>query len=116
VFSLLHQHQILIKKSKCSFALQELEYLGHLIGINGVSTDPSKVTSVHNWPVPSNLKQLRGFLGLMGYYRKFIRNYGVIAQPLTQLLKKGILFNWGPNQQTSLVTRTGTKGVAAGVQ
>lgn len=104
VFQLLDKNQFLIKRSKCSFALRELEYLGHIIGPNGVSTDQSKVTAVCDWPTPSNLKSLRGFLGLTGYYRKFIRNYGIIAQPLTQLLKKGVLFIWGPLQQTSFAT------------
>jgi hypothetical protein len=104
VFQLLAENQLLVKKYKCSFALQELEYLGHIIGPNGVSTDKSKILAVIEWPTPSNLKSLRGFLGLTGYYRKFIRNYGVIAQPLTQLLKKGVLYVWGPAQKTAFVT------------
>lgn len=104
VFQLLDQHHLLINQSKCPFALQELEYLGHIIGVNGVSTDPEKVTAVTKWPAPTNLKNLRGFLGLTGYYRKFIRNYGIIAQPLTQLLKKGVLFIWGPAQQVAFST------------
>jgi transposase InsO family protein len=101
VFELLQQNQLFLKRSKCSFALQELEYLGHIIGKNGVSTDTTKVQAVKDWPQPKNVKELRGFLGLTGYYRKFIKNYGMIAKPLTQLLCKGVLFLWGPEQQHS---------------
>lgn len=88
VFAILAQHEFYLKASKCSFAQQELEYLGHIIGAQGVSTDPSKVAVVQQWPVPKNVKQLQGFLGLAGYYRKFIKNYGVISRTLTDLLKK----------------------------
>jgi hypothetical protein len=95
VFQLLDDNKLLVKRSKCSFAAQELEYLGHIISSRGVSTDPSKVLAVTNWAAPTTLKELRGFLGLTGYYRKFICNYGVIAQPLTQLKKKECCISGG---------------------
>jgi hypothetical protein len=78
VFKLLQQNNLFIKRSKCSFAQHSLEYLGHIIIKNGVATDPAKIEAVKNWPKPSNVKQLRGFLGLAGYY----------TRPLTNLLKK----------------------------
>jgi hypothetical protein len=88
VFRLLVHNQLFIKPSKCSFAQPSLEYLGHIISAQGVSTDPSKIIDVQNLPCPANLKQLRGFLGLARYYRKFIRHFGVLCRPLTNLLKK----------------------------
>lgn len=88
-----------MKKSKCSFAQQHLEYLGHIIGVSGVATDPDKVNAVRTWAEATNLKQLRGFLGLAGYYRKFIKNYGLLAKPLIELLKKGVLYQWGVKEQ-----------------
>lgn len=73
-----------------------MEYLGHVVSAAGVSTKPSKISAVKNWPTPVSVKQLQGFFGLMGYYRKFIAHYGMLAQPLTDLLKKGIQFHWTP--------------------
>lgn len=99
VFTILSEHQLLLKWSKCSFAQQSLEYLGHIISQQGVATDPKKIEAVANWPQPTDAKQLRGFLGLLGYYRKFIKNYGLLSHPLTDLLKKDTLFHWTPPLQ-----------------
>jgi hypothetical protein len=99
VMQILKDNTLFIKKSKCSFAQQRLEYLGHVIGVQGVATDPSKIQAVKDWPTPTSVKQLRSFLGLAGYYRRFIRQYGVISRPLSDLLKKNILFQWTSVQQ-----------------
>lgn len=94
VLELLRRDQWQVKRSKCSFAQQSLAYLGHIIGSSGVATDPAKIAEVANWKIPTNLKELRAFLGLCGYYRKFVRNFGIIARALTLLLKKNIPFVW----------------------
>ena len=65
-----------------------LSYLGHIVSGTGVSVDPAKINAITNWPVPTNVKQLRGFLGLSGHYRRFVRQYTQLAAPLTQLLRK----------------------------
>jgi hypothetical protein len=79
-------------------------YLGHVISGAGVATDNTKIQSISFWPVPSNLKELRGFLGITGYYRKFINHYAIINKPLTQLLKKGTLFIWTDITDTAFRT------------
>lgn len=86
------------------FAQQKISYLGHVISAEGVSTDEEKIASAKNWPRPVNLKELRGFLGLSGYYRKFIRHYAVINQPLTAVLKKGSLFLWTDTTELAFQT------------
>nr|KYP56033.1 Transposon Ty3-I Gag-Pol polyprotein [Cajanus cajan] len=94
VLEILRQHKLYANREKCSFAQESVEYLGHVISVQGVEVDPAKVKSVGEWPVPKNVKGERGFLGLTGYYRKFIRNYGKIAKPLTELTKKeGFMWN-----------------------
>ncbi|KAL0398581.1 UNVERIFIED_CONTAM: Transposon Ty3-G Gag-Pol polyprotein [Sesamum radiatum] len=93
VLELLRKHQLYAKKSKCSFAQLKVDHLGHIISCEGVSTDPQKIECMVNWPTPTTIKALRGFLGLTGYYRKFIKGYGTISKPLTSLLKKDA-FGW----------------------
>jgi hypothetical protein len=84
----LREHKLYMKLSKCSFAQRRLDYLGHIITDAGVATDPSKAEAMLSWQVPITVTELRGFLGLTGYYRKFIKHYGIVAKPLTNLLKK----------------------------
>lgn len=74
VLELLKQHKLFAKRSKCSFAQQEVEYLGHIIFGEGVSADPKKVQCMLTWPKPDSVKKLKGFLGLTGYYGKFVRD------------------------------------------
>lgn len=94
VFQLLDEHQLKVKKSKCTFASPNLLYLGHEISGEGVRTDNKNIAAVEKWPTPSTVKEVRGFLGLAGYYRKFVKNFGIISPPLTDLLKKNTVFRW----------------------
>lgn len=98
VLSLLQKDQWKVKLSKCTFATRSISYLGHVISEAGVQRDPNKVTAVVNWPTPSNVKELRSFLGLAGYYRKFVQHFGIISKPLTLLLKKNTRFLWTQEQ------------------
>jgi hypothetical protein len=95
VLHLLSQHQLFLKQSNCAFGASEVEYLGHLIGKEGIRVDPKNIEAMQDWPHPKTLKILRGFLGLTSYYRNFVKNYGKIVAPLTALLKKNS-FTWTP--------------------
>ncbi|KAK8928562.1 Transcription factor bHLH140 [Platanthera zijinensis] len=88
VFSILRQHQLYAKQSKCSFGQEEVEYLGLLVSADGVKADPKKIESMLSWPHPQTVRALRGFLGLTGYYRRFVKDYSKISSPLTLLLQK----------------------------
>jgi len=71
------------KLSKCNFGTTKVEYLGHSVFVDGISTDLRKVKAVMDWPVPTNIKEMRSFLGLAWYYRKFIQKYAILAKPST---------------------------------
>ncbi|KAM0977283.1 hypothetical protein ACFX2C_020074 [Malus domestica] len=88
VFTVLQDHQLFVKKTKCDFGRSQIEYLGHVVSMHEVAADPSKLKSIQDWPLPHSVKALRGFLGLTRYYRKFIPHYGKSCGPLTVLTKK----------------------------
>lgn len=98
VLQVMKDNALVANLKKCSFAHTQISYLGHIISQEGVATEPKKIQAIMQLPAPKNLKQLRGFLGLTGYYRRFIQNYGKICRPLTQLLQKDA-FRWGPEAQ-----------------
>ncbi len=94
VLQILREHQLYPKFSKCKFWLDSVEFLGHVITKEGIAVNPSKVQSVLEWNSPKNAKEIRGFLGMAGYYRRFIEGFSKIAGPMTKLLKKNTPFVW----------------------
>ncbi|XP_062145292.1 uncharacterized mitochondrial protein AtMg00860-like [Alnus glutinosa] len=95
-------HQLFAKKSKCKFGCAEIDYLGHLISAKGVKADGKKLIAMVEWPRPKSLKALRGFLGLTRYYRKFVKGYGSIVAPLTDILKKND-FCWSERAKEAFI-------------
>ena len=104
VLELLRQHQLYAKRSKCCFFVEKVEYLGFIVSKDGVATDPKKIEAVVTWPQPKSVREVRGFLGLTGWYRVFIMHYATIASPLTSILKKSKVFTWSSKAQESFET------------
>lgn len=102
VLEKLADHKLYAKKSKCSFGQRKIDYLGHVVSESGVEMDPAKISAIMDWAEPKTVKSLRGFLGLTGYYHRFIKNYSIIASPLTDLLKKEA-FDWNAAAEKAFV-------------
>ncbi|GJP64944.1 hypothetical protein CLOP_g21877 [Closterium sp. NIES-67] len=98
----LRKHKFYARLWKCHFYKRELEYLGHLIRNNGLKVDPKKVVAVQNWPVPQDVGQVRSFLGLANYFRRFLENYSTVVAPLTALTRKGSAWEWTRQCQEAL--------------
>ncbi len=94
VFQVIHQARLHLNTKKCHLFLRRVSFPGHVISGKGVATDPAKVTAFWEWPTPSNIAELRSFLGLASYYSSFIRDFAIIASPLHQLTQKGQDFQW----------------------
>ena len=101
VLKILRERQLYTKFSKCQFWLDKVAFLGHVISAEGVSVDPQKIEAIVNWKLPTNVSEVRSFLGLVGYYRKFVEGFSKIATPLTNLLKKDRKFEWSDTCQHS---------------
>ena len=95
------QQKLYAKESKCEFFKTEVEFLGHIVGRDGVRMMEDKVQAVSEWPTPTKVGDVRAFLGTAGYYRKFIRDFSAIAAPLTELTKDAVKFDWGAAQQAA---------------
>ncbi|KAK9075289.1 hypothetical protein SSX86_003612 [Deinandra increscens subsp. villosa] len=101
ILELLKNEKLYAKLSKCEFWIREVQFLGHVVNEKGIHVDPSKIEAIKNWEAPSTPTEVRQFLGLAGYYRRFIENFSKIAQPLTALTQKDKKFDWGDKQESA---------------
>nr|GEX55727.1 putative reverse transcriptase domain-containing protein [Tanacetum cinerariifolium] len=104
VLELLKEEKLYAKFSKCEFWLQEVHFLGHVVNQSGIHVDPSKIEVVKNWKTPTTPLEIRLFLGLAGYYRRFIANFSKIAKPLTSLTQKHQTYEWGQKEEVTFQT------------
>ncbi|KAM0006733.1 putative nucleotidyltransferase, Ribonuclease H [Helianthus debilis subsp. tardiflorus] len=98
LLTLLRKEKLYVKFSKCEFWLQVVQFLGHMVNHEGIHVDPSKIEAITKWKVPQSATKVRSFLGLAGYYRRFIKDFSKIEVPLTKLTCKAVKFEWGPRQ------------------
>ncbi|XP_071926122.1 uncharacterized protein [Coffea arabica] len=101
VLQILREHKLYAKFSKCEFWLEEISFLGHKVSKDGIAVDPAKIEAVMNWKQPETPTEIRSFLGLASYYRRFIKDFSKIAGPMTELTKKGNKFIWTPKCESS---------------
>ena len=94
VLQTLRERQLYAKLSKCQFWLDRVAFLGHVISAEGVSVDPLEIEVVVNWKPTKNVSEVRSFLGLAGYYRKFVEGFSRIAAPLTKLTRIDVKYDW----------------------
>jgi hypothetical protein len=94
VIAKINEHNLKISPSKCSFFQEKVNFLGHVVSGEGISTDPEKIAAVTRWPIPKSVHDVRSFLGICSYYRRFIKNFSEIARPLYKLTEKGEKCKW----------------------
>ncbi|XP_020263054.1 uncharacterized protein LOC109839034 [Asparagus officinalis] len=100
----LREHQLYAKFNKCEFWISKIRFLGHIVSREGIAVDLAKVSAVLDWEPPKTVTKIRSFLGLVGYYRKFIQDFLKITMPLTRLTKKGVQFSWSMKCQKAFDT------------
>ena len=101
VLQILRENQLFAKLSKFDFWLKEVSFLGHIVYAKGIRVGPVKIEAVMNWKPPQNVTEVRSFLGLAGYYRRFVQGFSIIASSLTRLLQKRVKFEWDDKCQSS---------------
>lgn len=103
VLEIAEKHGLKIKWKKCQLLKRKIEHLGHEIDNGVIRPTPDKIVAVTNFPEPSSFKEVQQFLGLTGYFRKFVEGYSIIAKPLTDLLRKETVFVFGPSEREAVV-------------
>ncbi|GJQ90678.1 putative nucleotidyltransferase, ribonuclease H [Tanacetum coccineum] len=101
VLQILRQEKLYAKFSKCEFWLSKVAFLGHIVSAEGITMDPAKVEAITKWPRPTSVTEVRSFLGLAGYYRRFVEGFSRLALPLTKLMRKGEKFVWNEEREKS---------------
>ncbi|GJT16954.1 putative reverse transcriptase domain-containing protein [Tanacetum coccineum] len=101
ILELLKKEELYAKFSKCEFWIPKVQFLGHVIDSKGIHVDPAKIESIKDWASPKSPTEIRQFLGLVGYYRRFIEGFSKIAKPMTKLTQKKVKFEWGDKQETA---------------
>nr|GFD50695.1 putative reverse transcriptase domain-containing protein [Tanacetum cinerariifolium] len=101
ILELLKKEELYAKFSKCEFWIPKVQFLGHVIDSQGIHVDPVKIESVKDWASPNSLTKIRQFLGLVGYYRRFIEGFLKIAKPMTKFTQKKVKFEWGDKQEAA---------------
>ncbi|KAA3487111.1 DNA/RNA polymerases superfamily protein [Gossypium australe] len=101
VLQILCDKQLYAKFNKCEFWLNEVSFLGHVVSASGIRVDPSKISAILDWKLPRNVSEVRSFLGLAEYYRRFVKGFSMIAAPMTKLLQKDVKFEWSDRCQKS---------------
>ncbi|GJX77487.1 putative reverse transcriptase domain-containing protein [Tanacetum coccineum] len=104
ILELLKKEELYAKFSKCDFWLSSVQFLGHVIDSKGIHVDPAKIESIKDWESPKTPTEIRQFLGLAGYYRRFIEGFSKISKPMTKLTQKSVKFNWGEKEETAFQT------------
>ncbi|GKB36519.1 putative reverse transcriptase domain-containing protein, partial [Tanacetum coccineum] len=101
---MLKKEELYAKFSKCDFWLSKVQFLGHVIDSEGIHVDPAKIESIKDWESPKTPTEIRQFLGLAGYYQRFIKGFSKIAKPMIKLTQKSVKFNWGEKEETAFQT------------
>ncbi|GKF37127.1 putative reverse transcriptase domain-containing protein, partial [Tanacetum coccineum] len=101
ILELLKKEELYAKFSKCEFWIPKVQFLGHVIDSQGIHVDPAKIESIKDWASPKSPMEIRHFLGLVGYYRRFIEGFSKIVKPMTKLTQKKVKLEWGEKQETT---------------
>ncbi len=110
VLEKLRENHLYARKTKCTFCTPEVEYLGHVIGKEGIKVCQDKVKAIVDWPRLTTMKEVRAFVGMASFYRRFIRSFSRISHPLTDLTRKSVSFEWTPVHKTAFEVLKGHSG------